>query len=90
LGKRQTANIHSVPMDGYAPLFSLRAIRLLASQNPDEEWLDVPAEAIVHDRGKNEVLEKSHGLEGDAFWRRDVSAIGCSHYYNSEELRQSP
>ena len=60
----------SVTLDGYAPLFSLTAIRLLASQNPDEEWLDVPVRAVVHDRGKSEVLEKTQGHEGDAFWRR--------------------
>lgn len=78
LGTRQTASILSGPVDGYAPLFSLRAIRLLASQNPSEEWLDVPVGAIVHDRGKNEVLEKSHGHEGDAFWRRHVPVVESS------------
>lgn len=86
---RQTASIRVVPVDSYAPLIPLGAIRLFASQNPNEEWLSVPAGAIVHDRGKSEVLGKSHGHEGDAFWRRDVSAIGSSHYHNSEELRQS-
>lgn len=76
---RQTASILSVSMDGHAPLFSVRAIRLLASQNTDEEWLDVPAGAIVHDRGKSEVLEKPQGHEGDAVWRRDFRVPGSSH-----------
>ncbi|WP_458879491.1 hypothetical protein [Arenibacterium sp. CAU 1754] len=76
---RQTASILSVPVNGYAPLFSLRAIRLLASRNPDEEWLDVPVGAIVHDRGKSEVLVKPQGHEGDAFWRRQYPDLGSSH-----------
>lgn len=76
---RQTASILSVPVDGYAPLFSHRAIRLLAPQNPNEEWLYIPAGAIVHDRGKNEVLGKLQGLEGDAFWRHQQPGVGSSH-----------
>lgn len=47
------------PHGGYAPLFSFRVIRLLSSQNPGEEWLNVPVGAIVHDRGKSEVLIKA-------------------------------
>lgn len=61
LGTRQTASILSVPVDGNAPPISLRVIRLLVARNPNEEWLDASAGAVVHDLGKGEVLEKPQG-----------------------------